>query len=138
MENNMNFQELKRLVKTEFRKTLNESSFRHELPPEEHAAYDRIRDRRHERAVEELKSYALENFENWAHEEVEDEIAEMFVEDYIHTDQVGFEDAHYILDLVVDEIQESFLEHYEGEEADELSLDKIFEKVTFYMEDSDY
>lgn len=134
----MNFQELKQLVKTEYKKVLNESSFRHELPPEHQVQYDRVQDSRHERAVEELKSYALENFENWAHEEVEDEIAEMFVEDYIHTDQVGFEDAHYILDLVVDEIQESFLEHYEGEEADELSLDKIFEKVTFYMEDSDY
>lgn len=134
----MNFQELKRLVKTEYKKALNESGFRHELPPEHQAQYDRVQDSRHANAVEELSSYALENFENWAHEEVEEEIAEIFVEKYIQTDQVGFEDAHYILDLVVDEIRDEFLEHYEGEQADELSIDGIFEKVTFYMEDSDY
>ena len=112
----MNLQELRRLVNSEYRKAINEAGFRHELPPESHGEYDRVVDSRYASAVEELRDYALENFENWAHEEVEDEIAEMFVEDYIHTDEVDFEDAHYILDLVVDEIQEPFRQHYEGEE----------------------
>lgn len=134
----MNLQELRRLVNSEYRKAINEAGFRHELPPEAHAEYDRVVDSRYASAVEELKDYALENFENWAHEEVDEEIAKKFVEDYIQTDQVDFQDAEYVLEPVLDELQSDFDEHYIEEEGARLTLDGVYEWVTRLMDDSDY